>query len=396
MALTDTKIKQSKPKEKDYKLSDEKGLFVLVKKNGAKYWRHKYRFANKEKLASYGVYPEVSLKEAREKRDQSRALLRDGLDPSTIKKEEKLQRKFEGANTFKDVANEWYVKESPHWTEKHSSRVNRAILKDLNPSIGSLPIAQITPPQLLSALQKIEKRGAIETAQRTKQIAGKIFRFGASTGRCERDISSDLREALSKPKKKHLAAITKPKEVGELLRKIESYQGGFVVCSALKLAPLVFVRPKELRHAEWSEIDFRKSQWEIPAQKMKMREPHIVPLSSQARDILKALQPLTGSGKYVFPSPKSGSRPMSDNAILAALRSMDVPKDKMTGHGFRAMARTLLDEELGYRIDWIEHQLAHTVKDTNGRAYNRTSHLKPRKEMMQSWSNYLNGLRKND
>jgi integrase len=264
---------------------------------------------------------------------------------------------------------------------------------DLFPWIGSKPIVNIKAPELLAVLRRVESRGAIETARRLRIIAGQVFKYAVKTGRAERDPAADLRGALAPAKENHHAAITEPKEVAPLLRAIDGYQGSFVVKCALKLAPLFFVRPGELRHAEWSEIDLDEAVWSIPADKMKMKQAHIVPLCRQAIEILKELQPLTGASKYVFPSGRSFARAMSENAVNAALRRMGYDKGTMTGHGFRAMARTILDEVLQVRPDFIEHQLAHAVRDPNGRAYNRTAHLEERRKMMQKWADYLDGLK---
>jgi integrase len=260
------------------------------------------------------------------------------------------------------------------------------------PWIGKRPIAEIKAPELLAVLRRIESRGILDTTQRVRIICCQVFRYAVVTGRAERDPTTDLKGALPQPQKTHRAAITEPKKVGELLRSIDSYQGSFVVQCALKLAPLVFLRPGELRRGEWEEIDFENAEWNIPAGRMKMKEPHLVPLSKQAIEILTELKKLTGTGRYVFPG-RTSERPMSDNAILAALRNMGYAKEEMSGHGFRAMARTILDEVLQFRPDFIEHQLAHAVRDPNGRAYNRTSHLAERRRMMQQWASYLDGLK---
>ncbi len=395
MPLTDTAAKQAKPKDKTYKLSDERGMFLQVTPKGQKYWRLKYRYAGKEKLMALGVYPETSLKEARELRDNARALIRQNIDPVAERQAQKAHREFEGKNSFSAIAMYWFEKEQPHWSESHAKRVKRAIEKDLIPTLGNKGIATITPPELLQTLRKIESRGAIETAHRAKQIAGKIFRYGVATGLCERDISHDISDALAKPIKSHLAAITDPKEVGKLLVAIDSYQGTPVVRAALQISPILLSRPGEIRHMEWSEINWEEQRWEIPASKMKLKQPHVVPLPQQALEILETLRPLTGHGRYVFPSARSSTRPLSDNATRTALRTLGFDNETMTPHGFRAMGRTILDEVLGYRIDWIEHQLAHAVKDTNGRAYNRTSHLPQRAEMLQHWADYLDELRAN-
>ncbi|AMO70261.1 tyrosine-type recombinase/integrase [Zhongshania aliphaticivorans] len=391
MPLTDTAVKQAKPKEKTYRLSDEKGMYLEVTPKGQKYWRMKYRIGKQEKRLSIGVYPTVSLKKARQIREQARQHLLDGIDPSGLKQARKLTSELASENCFKVVALEWFAKKKPIWAENHWTKVERMMTRDLFPYLGARPLNEITPPELLAVLRKIESRGALESAKRTKQIAGQIFRYGVATGRCERDASQDLTGALANPIKQHRAAITNPKEVGPLLNALDGYQGTTVVKAALSLAPLTFVRPGELRKAKWAEIDFNKAEWRYYVTKTK--SDHIVPLSQQAIAILTELQPLTCNSEYVFPGARSLSRPMSDNAVLSAMRRMGIEKDEMCGHGFRAMARTILDEELHFRPDWIEHQLAHSVKDVHGRAYNRTAHLAERKKMMQAWANYLDTLK---
>mgnify|MGYP001311739426 CR=1 FL=1 len=393
MPLTATEVKQAKPKDKDYKLSDEKGLFLLVKKNGAKYWRWKYRFAKKEKLLALGVFPEVSLKEARNKRDDARKLLSNGSDPSAVKQAQKQAILTAHENTFELIAREWFKTKMADKSQSHQDRTLRALEKDLFPFIGTRPIEGISAPELLNVLRKIEKRGAIETAHRAKQTTGQIFRYGIATGRCENDLTSGLTGALKTPQETHFPAITEPAEVGKLMLAIEGFRGTPIVKSALSLSPLLFTRPGEIRHMEWSEIDWNAAQWEIPEEKMKMREAHIVPLATQALDILREQQRLTGRYKYVFPNARGASRPLSENGVRTALRTMGYDNETMTPHGFRAMARTLLDEQLGYRVDWIEHQLAHAVRDNLGRAYNRTKHLNGRTEMMQAWADYLDSLK---
>ncbi len=389
MALTDTKARTAKPTDKQYKLYDEKGLLLLVHTNGSKYWRFKYRYNNKEKNLSLGVYPEVTLKKARTKRDRARELLADGVDPSLQKQIDKGQSFEDTENSFKKVAEEWFIKRRAGWSEGHIKRQQRILNKDLYPWIGNLPIGSITATHLLSALRRIESRGANVTAKRARQLAGMVFRYGIAIGVVEHDPSQGLKDALATHVTKHRAAITDPKEVGPLLKALDSYQGTPVVRAALKLAPLTFVRPGELRKAEWSEIDFENCEWHIPATHMKVNREHIIPLSNQSIAILNEILPLTGSFKHVFPNARSPRRAMSDNAVLGALRNLDIPKERMCGHGFRAMARTILDEVLHYNVDWIEHQLAHAVRDVHGRAYNRTAHLEGRKEMMQSWADYL-------
>lgn len=394
MALTDVKVRTAKPKEKPYKLTDGEGLFLLVTPAGGKWWRFKYRFAGKEKLLSFGTYPEVSLSDARDKRTEARRQVAAGIDPGSVRKAERLAGNDRAANSFEVVAREWHSRQKTIWSEGHTIRTLQRLEKDVFPYMGARPIAEITPPELLAVLRRIESRGANETAHRARFVCGQVFRFAVVTGRAQRDPAADLRGALTPLKGSHHAAFTDPKDVAPLLRAIDGYQGSFVVKCALQLAPLVFVRPGELRKAEWAEIDFESEQWCIPAEKMKMQQAHLVPLSKQAIAILKELLPLTGHSRYIFPCQRSPLRPLSDNAILSALRRMEFSKDEMSGHGFRAMARTILDEVLQVRPDFIEHQLAHAVKDPNGRAYNRTAHLAERRKMMQIWSDYLDSLKK--
>jgi len=393
MALTDPKIRQAKPKDKPYRLADEKGLYLEVHPNGSRYWRHKYRFNKKEKRMAYGVYPDVSLKDARDKRDNTRKLLAEGVDPSLARKAQRASLSEAHTNSFEVIGREWFSTKMRDMSESHKGRSWRLLERDLLPHLGVMPITSITPPILLAVLRKIESRGAIETAHRAKQTAGRIFRFAVATGRAERDPSADLTGALKSPKTKHLSAITDPKEVGKLLIALEGFQGTATVTAALSLSPLLFTRPGELRYMEWQEINWESEQWEIPAEKMKIAQPHIVPLCKQAIAILKDQQLLTGRGKYVFPSARGASRPLSENGVRVALRTLGFDNDTMTPHGFRAMARTLLDEVLGFRIEWIEQQLAHTVRDPQGRAYNRTKHLPQRKDMMQQWADYLDNLK---
>lgn len=393
MPLTDTALKTAKPQEKLYRLSDSGGLYIEVAPSGGKWWRLKYRFDGKEKRLSLGTYPEVSLKDARVRRDEARKLVAAGVDPSAHRQATKAAREAENANTFEVVAREWFGKQSTTWAPSHAEKVMARLENDLFPYLGKRPIAAITAPELLTVLRKIEEREAIDTSHRARQNCSQIFRYAIATGRAVRDPAADLKGALAPVKQSHFASMTDPKAIGGLLRAIDGYQGEPVTKGALRLAPLVFVRPGELRHAEWLEIDLDKAEWNIPAEKMKMREPHLVPLSAQAIAVLRDLQPLTGNGRYVFPSPRTSKKPISDNAILAALRRMGFAKEEMSGHGFRAMARTLLDEVLQVRPDYIEHQLAHAVRDPNGRAYNRTAHLAERRKMMQLWADYLDGLR---
>ena len=392
MPLTEMKVRNAKPKEKFYKLSDSGGLYLHVTENGSKLWRFKYRYDGKQKLLAFGSYPEISLQDARQKRDEARKQLANKIDPGAVRKAQK-QVKTESTETFEIIAREWHAKFTPSWNSRHAEGLLKRLERDVFPYVGAMPIKEIKAIELLKVLRRVESRGALESTHRIRAICGQVFRYAIATGRAERDPAADLRGALPTVQTINRAAITEPAKVGELLRAIDGYQGGFVVQCALKFAPLVFVRPGELRHAEWSEIDFENAEWNIPAGKMKMKEPHLIPLSQQAIEILKEIKNLTGASRYVFPSGRSFDRPMSDNAILAALRRMGYEKSEMSGHGFRAMARTILDEVLQVRPDFIEHQLAHAVRDPNGRAYNRTSHLAERKKMMQTWADYLDGLK---
>ncbi|MEJ2157157.1 MAG: integrase arm-type DNA-binding domain-containing protein [Desulfobacteraceae bacterium] len=392
MALSDTKIRNAKPKSMQYKLFDRDGLFLIVAPSGGKWWRFKYRFGGKEKLLSLGTYPEVTLVKARERRNMARTQVADGIDPSQMRKAQKAAKE-QDQNTFEVIAREWHTKFTPTWTPGHAKAILRRLELNAFPWMGKRPIIEIKAPELLMVLRRIESRGALESAHRVRIICGQVFRYAVATGRAERDPSADLKGALPPAQSTHLAAITDPKKVGGLLRSIDGYEGSFVTKCALKLAPLLFVRPGELRHMEWAEIDLEAAEWNIPGDKMKTGHPHLVPLARQAVQILQEIQPLTGAGRYVFPSPRTAKRPMSNNAVLSALRRMGFEKDEMSGHGFRAMARTILDEVLQVRPDYIEHQLAHAVKDPLGRAYNRTKHLNERRVMMQLWADYLDGLK---
>lgn len=402
---TDVVIRNTKPTDATLRLSDGDGLYLLIKPNGAKWWRLDYSIGGKRKTLSIGVYPDTGLKAARNKADEARQLVAAGTDPSDVRKAGKVQQAkaleadrriadgLPAIDSFEEVAREWFAKFSAEWAPSHADKIIRRLERDIFPWIGKCPIAEITAPELLSALRRIEERGAVETAHRAHQNCGQIFRYAIATGRAERDPSPDLRGALPPVKQTHHAAITDPKAIGELLRAIDGYQGYFVTKCALRIAPMVFVRPGELRKAEWAEIDLDKAEWNIPAERMKMREPHLVPLSTQTVEILRELHAFTGDGRYVFPGARTNGRPMSDNAILAALRRMGFAKNEMSGHGFRAMARTILDEVLQVRPDFIEHQLAHAVRDPNGRAYNRTAHLAERRKMMQQWADYLDKIK---
>lgn len=393
MPLSDTAIRKMKPTEKIQRLFDGGGLYLEVSPAGGKWWRLKYRYGGKEKRLSLGTYPDTGLADARSKRDAARRLLAGGTDPGEHRKAEKAAGEDRAANSLEVVAREWHAKQATKWVKDHADRTMLRLENDIFPWLGKRPIAEVTAKELLAAVNRIADRGAVESAHRALQTCGQVFRYAIATGRADRNPAADLRGALPPVKQTHLAAITDPDRVGGLLRAMDAYSGSFVTKCALRLAPLVFVRPGELRNAEWTEIDLDRAEWNIPAAKMKMREPHLVPLSTQAVAILTELHALTGRGQYVFPSARSPKRPMSNNAVLSALRRMGFDKDEMSGHGFRAMARTILDETLHFRPDYIEHQLAHAVKDPNGRAYNRTAHLPERRSMMQSWADYLDTRR---
>jgi len=394
MALTDTFVKQVKHTGKPTgdKYADGKNMYLLVKAAG-KYWRMDYAHADKRKTLALGVYPDVSLAQARQGRDKARKLLAQGIDPSTAKQEDKQATAAAAANTFELVAREWLTKTAADRQATTQDKITAWLEKDVIPHIGKMPISTIVPRNVLAALRKMEARGALDSVQRVKQVCGQVFRYAVATGSAERDVTQDLKGAFATAAPKHFAAITEPKQAGELLRSIFAYTGHPCTVAALKLSPLVFVRPGELRQAEWAEIDLDAAEWRIPARKMKMKVDHLVPLSAQAVEILRSVQPLTGHGQYVFPGLRTGERPMSENTLNAALRGMGYTKEVHSAHGFRAMARTIMDEVLGERVDLIEHQLAHTVRDANGRAYNRTAHLPARREMMQRWSDYLDKLR---
>lgn len=393
MPLTDTALRKAKPADKVQRLFDGGGLYLEITPAGGKLWRQKYRFGGKEKRLAHGTYPEVSLADARERRETARKLLAAGIDPGEHKKAVRAASEERDANSFEVVAREWFARQRSAWVPSHADKIIARLESDLFPWIGKRPVAEVTAKELLTTLNRIVDRGAVETAHRALQNCGQVFRYAIVTGRTERNPAGDLRGALPPVKPTHRAAITSPKEIGALLRAIDGYVGSNVTRAALQFAPLVFVRPGELRHAEWSEIDLEAAEWNIPAEKMKMREPHLVPLARQAVEILTELQGLTGHSQFVFPGGTSPRRPMSNNAILAALRRMGFAKEEMSGHGFRAMARTILDETLHFRPDYIEHQLAHAVRDPNGRAYNRTAHLAERRKMMQAWADYLDALR---
>jgi integrase len=395
MALTDTFIRNVKPTgaPSGDKHADGYGMYLLVNAAG-KYWRLNYRFADKRKTLALGVYPAVSLAKARARRDKARELLADGIDPSTAKREDKRAQADAAANTFEAVARDWLAKTAADRQSTTQDKVTAWLKHDVFPFLGKLPMSAIGPRDVLAALRKMEARGALDSVHRVKQVCGQVFRYAVATGSAERDVTQDLKGALAKPTAGHFAAITEPKRAGDLMRSIFDYSGHPCTVAALKLSPLVFVRPGELRTMEWAEVDLDAAEWRIPARKMKTKADHLVPLAKQVVALLRNVKPMTGHGKYVFPSLRTGERPMSENTINAALRGMGYSAEVHSAHGFRAMARTIMDEVLGERVDLIEHQLAHAVNDVNGRAYNRTAHLPARRVMMQRWADYLDKLRK--
>ncbi len=394
MSLNDTRVRQIKHEgaANGEKYADGGGMYLHVTATG-KYWRMSYRFTGKQKTLALGVYPDVSLAKARQRREKAREQLADGIDPGVAKREEKQAKTDAAANTFEVVSRDWLAKTSNRRAAVTQSKVTSWLEKDVFPFIGKLPISTIRAKDVLDKVaRRMEARGIHESAHRIVQICSQVFRYAVAVGLVERDVTVDLRGALVSISKTNYPAITDPKQVGQLMRSIRAYEGHPTVRAALQLSPLVFVRPGELRAAEWSEMDLDGGEWRIPGPRMKMKVEHLVPLSQQALRILRELQPISGHGRYVFPSIRTGERCMSENTVNAALRGMGYAKEVMTAHGFRAMARTIMDEVLGERPDLIEHQLAHTVKDPNGRAYNRTAHLPARKAMMQRWANYLDKL----
>lgn len=391
MPLTNTAILNAKPEARPRKLADEKGLFLLVHPNGSKYWRLKYRFGGTEKLLALGVYPDVSLADARQRRDDARKLLANEVDPGTVKQQTKRATKENAANSFEAIAREWFAKHLHSWAPSHAEKIISRLERDVFPWLGSKPVIEINAPIVLEVLRRIEQRGTLDTAHRAKGNISQVMRYAIATGRAERDPCPDLRGALPPAKETNLPSITDPVQVGELLRAIQAFRGTFVVQSALRLAPLLFVRPGELRRAEWAGFDLDKAEWRYFVTKTKTE--HSVPLATQAVEILKELHALTGHGRYVFPG-RDPQKAMSEAAVNAALRRMGYDtKTEITGHGFRAMARTILAEELHQKPEVIEHQLAHKVPDASGTAYNRTKFLPQRTAMMQLWADYLDKLK---
>ncbi len=389
--LTDIALRRAKPTTKTQRLFDGGGLYLEITTAGGRYWRMKYRFAGKEKRLAFGVYPDVTLQMARVRRDEARRQLAEGVDPAEQKKAKAAALATLSARTFETIAREWMA--GRIWVDGYRVKVESWFNNDVFPWIGSRHADELEAPDFLALARRMERRGAIESGHRIMQNCGQVMRFAIATGRAKRNPVADLRGALQPKPKRHYAALTTPNDLAPLMLAISQYTGRFTTRCAVALAPLVFVRPGELRQAEWSEFDLDAAQWLIPAERMKMRVQHLVPLSTQALAILQEIEPLTGRGRYVFPGRHSPKRPMSENTVNSALRRMGFEGERMTGHGFRAAARTILDEELGFRPDIIEHQLAHTVRDPNGRAYNRTTHLAERTKMMQAWADYLDVLR---
>ena len=394
MALTDVEVKKAPYLEKDYKISDVggcSGLHVLVRAKGGKYWRLKYRIAGKEKLLQIGAYPAISLKDARLKAFEAKRLINEGTDPMAQRKAEKREALGVSENTFEVIASAWFAIISPEWSDTHKDRTQNLLKNHLFPWLGKRPITEITPPELLDVLHKAQNRGLLETAKRAKQTASQVFRHAIRIGKLTSDPSRDLSGGLTTPKQKHYAAVTDPKEAGALMVAIGNYQGTPAVKAALQLSALLFQRPGEIRTMKWEDIDWAAGEWRYLVTKTQTQ--HIVPLAKQSLEILQNLKAYTDRSPFVFPSARGAARPLSENGIRVALRTMGYTNDDMTAHGFRAMARTILDEVLNIPAEWIEHQLAHKVKDALGNAYNRTKHLPQRKEMMQKWADYLDALR---
>jgi integrase len=390
MKLSDTTIRNAKPSAKPVRLFDGGGLYLEIAPSGGKLWRLKYRIAGKEKRLAVGVYPDVGLKLARQRRDEARELIAQGIDPSAAKQAAKASQV--AAEGFETVAREWFETQRGEWVASHADKIIRRLERDVFPWIGKRPIAELAAPEILAALRRIEARGAVETAHRALTNIGQVFKYAIATGRATTNPARDLSPALRPVTQTHHASITDPAKIGGLLRAIDGYVGTPVVRAALQLAPLVFVRPGELRQADWAEFDLDAGEWRIPAARMKAREMHIVPLAPQAVAILREIHALTGDGRFVFPSARSPRRPMSNVAVLAALRRMGFASDEMTGHGFRSMASTLLNEQ-GWHRDAIERQLAHGERNKVRAAYNYAQHLPERRKMMRAWADYLDALK---
>lgn len=392
--LTDTKLRSLKPRATVYRIADANGLCIEVRPTGAKLWRYRYRLNGKASMASLGEYPLVPLVDARERRDAARKTLAAGVSPVAAEQARRVAQAEKAGNTFAVIAAEYLAQRVKSVSASTGVRERQLAERDLFPALGKVPVAEVTPSALLAALRKISERGAVETAHRARSLASHVFRYAIQTERAERNPAADLGGAIESPQSAHFASVTDPAQVAPLLRALHAYQGSPIVGAALKLSPLLFVRPGELRTMRWADVDLDAAEWRFTTS--KTNTPHIVPLATQAVEILRALQPLTGAGNagvFVFPGMRDLRRPMSGGAINAALKILGYGSETMTAHGFRAMARTILDEVLGFRPDYIEHQLAHAVRDPLGRAYNRTAHLPERRKMMQAWADYLDGLR---
>lgn len=400
MPLTELAVKQAKPKEKDYKLSDGQGMYLLVKTNGSKYWRLKYRHPHtrKERTLALGVYPETGLKAARTAKDDARRLLSEDIDPSDHKQSQKASKGVAAANSFGAITEEWFSKQNPNWAPATSKKHRALLNNDLLPYLSERPISELETWELLGTLNRIVDRGALDSAHKCRQIMNQICRYAKQTGRSKHNPASDLAGALPEKKTQHRAAITDPINLGRLLTNIDAYKGTPIIRTMLALAPLLFQRPGELASMEWTELDLEQGYWHIPQAKKKERNKregdHTVPLPEQALNFIKDIHPLTGQYRYVFPNQRDYEKHASPESVNKALREMGYStKEQHCFHGFRATARTMLDEQLGLRVEWIEHQLAHTVKDPLGRAYNRTKHLPQRIKMMQRWADYLDDLK---
>ena len=393
MSLTALAVSKAKPRAKQYKLTDGRGLCLLITPSGGRYWRFQYRFGGRWKSLALGVYPDVSLAKARDKREHARELLADGVDPVAHRNQLAAEAELEAMSTFRIVAQEWLDKREREGLGEVTLAKARWLLEFAYPALGHRKIGSIKTLELLAVLRSVEARGRYESARRLRSVCGRIFRYAIATGRAEHDLTANLRDALTTPKVRHLAAITDKAKVGPLLRAIDGFEGHIVTRAALRLAPHVFVRPGELRHAEWKEFDFEQCVWSIPAPKMKMRRAHRVPLSRQSIQILQEVRELTGHWQYVFPGFHSPRRPMSENTLNVALRRLGYAREEMTSHGFRAMASTLLNETGKWQPDAIERQLAHAETDSVRRAYSRGEYWEERVEMMQQWSDYLDALK---
>jgi integrase len=393
MALTDAAIRNAKPKDRPYKIADAQGLYLLVNPKGSKLWRVKYRLHGTERKLALGAYPEITLSEARSARDTARRQLAHAVDPSAAKRQARIEASMRASNSFASVAEELIAKREKEGISEPTLAKQRWLLKLLGADFGRRPVAEITPQELLHVLKIQERRGRHETAKQLRSFASRVFRYAAATARAERDPAQLLLGALVQPKAKHFAAITDPDGFGALLRAIEDYAGDPAVMNALKLTPHLFQRPGELRQMEWAEVNFEKAVWTLPAEKMKMRQPHAVPLSRQALAILASMRELTGKGRYVFPSVRTRARPISDNTINAALRRMGFNKEQMTAHGFRTSASSLLNESGKWNPDAIERALAHMIAGSIRRIYNQSAYWCERVEMAQWWSDYLDELR---